>query len=202
MGGGLYTYLDESFFEGSNNIIVGNSSFGAGDNWYGNVNLDYSCCPELLSGTGNITDDPRFADLSRNDFNLLESSPCIDAGDPSSPLDPDQTRADMGALYYDQGLRAGDEPGETSISQFSILNCFPNPFNPSTNISFQLQTTGKVNLTIFDITGREVAMLVDGMKPTGSHQVTFDASTLSSGIYFARLTAGEFRAVQKMLLVK
>ena len=86
--------------------------------------------------------------------------------------------------------------------EFAILTAYPNPFNASTTISFELRDASFVNLTIYDITGREVARLVDGMMPAGSHQVVFDAKDLTSGVYFARLTAGDFRGARKMLLLK
>ena len=92
-------------------------------------------------------------------------------------------------------------------SQFSILNCFPNPFNASTVISFELRDAGLVSLDIFDVTGRSVGAngrspLPHQWMPAGQHSITFDAKDLSSGVYFARLTAGEFSQVRKILLVK
>ena len=64
--------------------------------------MNYSCSPQPLVGTGNITGDPLFVNGPLYNFNLQVGSPCIDTGDPGSPLDPDSTRADMGALYFDQ----------------------------------------------------------------------------------------------------
>ena len=87
-------------------------------------------------------------------------------------------------------------------TEYSLSQNYPNPFNPSTTFSFSLPKAGKVQLKIFDITGREVARLVDGMKPAGSHQIVFDGSDLTSGVYFARLEAGEFRGTRKLLLIK
>ena len=84
----------------------------------------------------------------------------------------------------------------------AILECYPNPFNPSTAITYNLQTASWLELSVYDITGREVAIMVDGYKPAGEFQVVFDASELSSGIYFAKLTAGEFTKSQKLLLIK
>ena len=102
----------------------------------------------------------------------------------------------------------GEEFGETAGSnesiptKFALHPAFPNPFNPTTTISYQLSAASGVTLTIYDITGREAATLVDGMKSAGYHSVKFDASGLSSGVYFVRLEAEEFRQVKKMLLVK
>ena len=95
-----------------------------------------------------------------------------------------------------------EQEDRTVVIGFYLYPANPNPFNASTAISYQLLAVSHVNLTIYDITGREVAKLVDGMKPAVSHQVVFDAKDLTSGVYFARLEAGEFRQTRKMLLVK
>lgn len=92
-----------------------------------------------------------------------------------------------------------DLNGPTS---FKLYNNYPNPFNPSTQIEFDVAKTGIVKLEIFDILGRKVATLVDGHKAIGTYAVTFDASSLSSGIYFARFIAGNSLQVQKMTLLK
>ena len=83
-----------------------------------------------------------------------------------------------------------------------ILSCFPNPFNPTTTISFSLPHSAKVEVNIFDITGRLVETLADQRFEAGAHSLIFDGSSLPSGIYFARLRAGEFVKTQKMVLLK
>jgi len=79
---------------------------------------------------------------------------------------------------------------------------YPNPFNPSTIVRFDLPVTSDVNITVYDITGREIAVLVSGIKAAGSHQVTFNAARLNSGLYFYQLKTKEFTAIQKMMLIK
>ena len=79
---------------------------------------------------------------------------------------------------------------------------FPNPFNPSTVVSFQLSVVGQTSLKVFDLTGREVAVLVDGRLPAGEHSVTFDATGLPSGIYLYVLESGGQRVSRKLLLMK
>ncbi len=79
---------------------------------------------------------------------------------------------------------------------------YPNPFNPSTEIGFSLNKSGFVNLTVYDITGKKITTLVNELKPEGRHQVRFDASLLSSGIYFYRLKSDSFDQIRKMLLMK
>ena len=91
----------------------------------------------------------------------------------------------------------------TSIPQeFALHPAYPNPFNPSTVISFSLPKTQHAKLTVYDVTGRQVQVPSDGVLSAGEHRVTFDGSTLSSGVYFARLEAGKNVRTQKMMLVK
>jgi hypothetical protein len=78
----------------------------------------------------------------------------------------------------------------------------PNPFNPSMAISYQLSTSGRVSLKIFDISGRLVATLVDGWREAGVHEVTFVGSALPSGIYIYRITAGSWSSSEKIILLK
>ena len=280
----------------------------------------------------NILLDPLFVDPFNNDFHLQANSPCIDAGDPTSPPDPDWTVADMGAYYYDQGivplititltpqnppiqipagggsflyditienndvmnvtfdgwtmavlpngsvygpliLRSGlslapggsiiredmeqlvpgnapagayyylgyigvypdnivdsdsiyfeklpgydadnhdygwslfgwdgeNAPVVSTAGEFMLCAPYPNPFNPTTAISYQLQAASFVKLAIYDIQGREVVKLVDDYRPAGTYEAVFNASNLSGGVYFARLTAGNYQQTQKLLLVK
>jgi hypothetical protein len=92
----------------------------------------------------------------------------------------------------------GDEPLPTS---FSLTN-YPNPFNPSTTIRYGLPRNATVHLTVFHSLGQEVAELVNGEVEAGYHEVRFDASSLSSGVYFYRLRADDFVETQRLLLLK
>jgi hypothetical protein len=87
-------------------------------------------------------------------------------------------------------------------TKYVLEQNFPNPFNPSTVIRYALPENASVSLVIYDILGRKVAVLVDGEVGAGYHQVTFNGSKLSSGMYFYKLTAGNFTQINKMLLVK
>ena len=78
----------------------------------------------------------------------------------------------------------------------------PNPFNPVTNIAFGLPEASKVEISVFNLLGRQVAELQNGWMDAGNHQVSFDASLLSSGVYFYSMKTGSFQSVKKMLLVK
>ena len=298
---------------------------------FGNIDFEYSCSPTLGTGTGNIISDPMFVNHTGNNYNLTENSPCIDAGDPSSPLDPDNTINDIGCLYYDQRLLnvtltpfgmpitvpanggsfefniavsnnentpetfdiwtmvtlpngaeygpvinfpgftapAGfngsrdrlqsvpssaptgnyiydayigtypdviisedhfdfaksntDDGGnfgfewtdsgesfdelttssETHHSSFIIHHSVsPNPFNPVTNISLELAQRGYVQMVVYDITGREIVKLMDGLTSAGSHEIVFDASNLPTGIYFLNTITENSNSTKKLLLLK
>ena len=154
-------------------------------------------------GIGDIYENPRFVDSHNGDYHLSSESPCIDAGDPNSPLDPDSTRADMGAFYYHQTSGIGEE--ETRIEfpdNFTFEQPYPNPFNPQTTIRFELREADFVSLCVFDVQGREVACLKYGHLSAGKHEFTFDGSDLSSGIYFVILKASDFMHTEKLLLIK
>jgi dienelactone hydrolase len=85
---------------------------------------------------------------------------------------------------------------------FSLAQNYPNPFNPATTIAFSLPTAAHVTLTVFDPLGREVARLVDKTEPPGVNSVRFDASRLSSGVYYYCIVAGSFVGTKQMLLVR
>jgi hypothetical protein len=85
---------------------------------------------------------------------------------------------------------------------FSLAQNYPNPFNPLTNVDFQLPISSHVNLRIFDLLGREVAVLADEVRKAGSYHVSWDAAKMPSGMYVYRLTAGNFVSVRKMILTK
>ncbi|MCX6640952.1 MAG: M1 family aminopeptidase [bacterium] len=95
------------------------------------------------------------------------------------------------------GSTAANLPGE-----FKLIGSTPNPFNPTTTISFQLPAASRMSLVVYDVSGRLVSTLVDGFRDAGSHQVTFDGSKLASGVYLYRLEAGGYSANGKMVLLK
>ena len=103
------------------------------------------------------------------------------------------------ALY---GWDGEEIPAYAYPSSFVLHPAYPNPFNPETNLIFDLPNSGHVSLVIYDLQGREIARLVDGFHSAGMHQITFNALQLSSGIYFARLKGRTGTRTQKLLLVK
>ncbi|MBE2216877.1 MAG: T9SS type A sorting domain-containing protein [Ignavibacteria bacterium] len=97
----------------------------------------------------------------------------------------------------------GIEPISGNVPEkYSLSQNYPNPFNPTTNIKLQIPESGLVKLVVFDVTGREVAELVNETLTAGEYKVDFNASGLTSGVYFYRLTTEGFSEVKKMILVK
>jgi len=89
------------------------------------------------------------------------------------------------------------------LNEYSLLQNFPNPFNPKTVIGYQLPVIGNVILKVYDVLGNQIATLVDEVKEAGNHEVEFDATILPSGVYYYRLQAGkDFVQTRKMLLLK
>ena len=334
-GGGGGIYFDDS---PNTSVTYGDFSGNGGGSFTGSVPgglgtiIGVNANGDPCDRSYNIFLDPLFVDPFNGDYHLQANSPCIDAGDPTSPPDPDFTVADIGAFYYDQGivpsitvtltpqnppiqipagggsflfdiaienvdtmsvtfdgwtmavlpnggnygpiiLRTGlflpvggnitredmtqfipggapsggysyvanvgiypdniiasdsfpfeKLPGcdaqnhdygwalmgwdsqwadfSSAPSGFELFPASPNPFNPETNLIFDLPNSGHVSLVIYDLRGREIARLADGFHSAGMHQITFNASQLSSGVYFACLTAGNLHQTRKMLLVK
>ncbi|MGA2668372.1 MAG: T9SS type A sorting domain-containing protein [Ignavibacteria bacterium] len=85
---------------------------------------------------------------------------------------------------------------------FSLGQNYPNPFNPTTKIAYQLPKAELVKLTVYDLLGREVSVLVNEYKQAGSYTIDFNASNYASGVYFYRIEAGDFKDVKRMVLVK
>lgn len=113
-------------------------------------------------------------------------------------------------IYIDNIKLVGYNATPTDIStgsngipeKFSLSQNYPNPFNPKTVINYEIAKAGNVDLKVFDMLGKEIITLVSEIKNPGSYSVSFDASTLSSGLYYYKITSGDFSDTKKMLLVK
>ncbi|MBN8572219.1 MAG: T9SS type A sorting domain-containing protein, partial [Ignavibacteria bacterium] len=99
-------------------------------------------------------------------------------------------------------LPSGINNNTVTANDFILKQNYPNPFNPETNIAYELKQKAFVTLKVFDLSGKEVAVLVNGIKAQGSYNVKFSAAELSSGLYFYKLESGEFSEVKKMMLIK
>lgn len=167
--------------------------------------------------------DPQLTSISRAVGTTLDPRPS--AGGPAYtlprkalPVDPWWTAA---GYYGAFSAGANWLNGWTTLSQLTIVDVaddgsaihsgptvfkldqnYPNPFNPATTISFDVAREGKVKLTVYNVIGQEVATLVNDVRPVGNYKITWNASSLASGVYFYRLEAGAFVTTKKMLLMK
>jgi hypothetical protein len=226
-GSGLGTSYDTVYNEVFNNLFIGADSFAFYFNEYPNrlgIHMANNCfwangtpardprgfLPGLgelvmvnLNGDstdayGNIFLDPLFADTV--DYCLSALSPCIDAG------------LDVGFPFFGNAPDIGwwefgtpdniFKPPQTTLLPDYTLAVFPNPFNSITQIEFMLPTTQRVSLRLYDVLGREVAVLVNEIKTAGEHRVAFDASTMASGVYLCRMEAGSFAQTRKIVLLR
>jgi hypothetical protein len=97
---------------------------------------------------------------------------------------------------------SGFEPSKERPASYVLLQNYPNPFNPRTTIKYELPKSSQVRLSVFDILGREVLLLVNERRNAGVYEVKFDGSNLASGVYFYRLQAGDFTQTKRLLLLK
>lgn len=113
---------------------------------------------------------------------------------------------DSGKVFYTSnngGIITGISSNKNLIpKEYLLMQNYPNPFNPSTTISYKLKETGRVVLTVFDIMGREIAQLINGMQTAGEHTVNFEGVNLPSGMYIYQLKASGYISSRKMLLLK
>ena len=174
----------------------------------GTISATYSCIQGGFAGIGNISNDPVF--LADGSYMLSEESPCIDAGDPSLPHDPDDTIADIGAYYFESTVLVEDpfEP-DPEVLQYTteVHKNYPNPFNPETSVAFEVEYAGPTLISIHDLRGRLVTTLLDEHLPAGRHEVTWDGRDASgrevpSGVYLSRLEAVGQMAHGRMSLVR
>jgi hypothetical protein len=212
----------------NNNLLVRNNIYTGIGPWNGDVHVSDGaqyCLWDVgttffENGPGNIQllqGQPLFLNKSNvmgsdgipfttdDGFRLLEGSPAINNGiDVGFTYDimgnPISGNPDIGAYEYT------DVNSVSTINQipdeFKLLQNYPNPFNPTTKIGFRIVDFGFVSLKVYDVLGNDVANLINEYKPAGNYEIKFDASELSSGIYFYQLKSGSFSQTKRMLLLK
>jgi len=106
-------------------------------------------------------------------------------------------------LIIDPGTSTSTpDAGRSTPDVIALHGAYPNPFNPSTVVRFTLDAGRQTSLKVYDVLGREVTVLIDGPMPAGEHKATFDASTLTSGVYIVRLEAGGMSMTRRVTLLK
>ena len=118
-------------------------------------------------------------------------------------VDEDRIKSKMFELTINRKSISNGDNGDAEVPfEYSLLQNFPNPFNPQTLIQYSVPNQVNVRIEVFDILGRNIGVLVDEQKQAGNHRVLFNASNIASGTYFYRITAGDFIQTNKMAVVK
>lgn len=161
---------------------------------------NYPSCPAL--DFTNIYADPQFVYIAPDNFYYLSShSPCIDAGNPAAFFtDPDNTVNDIGAHYYHQYV--GIEPVANETMTFDLFNLYPNPTNGAVNIRFINSTVGSVNISVFNLLGRQVDVIHAGELNSGEYLLNWDMSGLSSGVYNVFISTADYNYSHQISLIK
>jgi hypothetical protein len=109
------------------------------------------------------------------------------------------THSNVESIFIDPELQKKAISGSPAV--FTLNQNYPNPFNPTTFISYQLPAAGHATLKVYDVLGREIKTLVNEFKLAGKYQIEFEASNLSSGVYFYKINAGDFYDIKEMILI-
>jgi len=209
IGGGLYAWSSSPDIA---NCIFWQNNATAGPQIAldTNCSLSVECCDimggqagiyvaggsSIAWGSGNINADPIFCHADRLDLTLHSTSPCAAAHSGACGL--------IGAM--DVGCTQTDVQDGTPAAN-RLHQSYPNPFNPTTKIAFDVETAGQVSLKVFDVSGRLVRTLVDKTLPAGHQEIIWDGKDesgrkLASGAYFCRMTAGAFAESKKIVLLR
>jgi hypothetical protein len=167
-----------------------------------------------VDGTGQRVvlgsqDNPLNVDFSYTEYSLVAAADANAAGyklrvllQNVTPLNSSWAGVDNVRIYNMTRMVTGVARQQVEPTKFALTQNYPNPFNPTTTISYSLKSTGNVSLKVYDILGKEVAVLAEGVQNAGNHDVRFFASNLASGVYFYRLVSPAGTLVKKMMLMK
>jgi len=166
---------------------------------YLDIRVNSQLIGTLVANVGYISPGPRYALANISNY-IVAGSDLIEI-----TAQPGGGEAVIG--YVGVGVRTAQELDGRDLTplpaaDYSLAGPVPNPFNPTTTIRYQLPEISYVHLQIYDTAGRLVATLVNGWREAGRHEVAFDGSNLPSGIYLARLAAGDYKTVQKLVLTR
>lgn len=181
--------------------------------------IDPSLCT-LNWGIGNIDADPIFENSGNGNYHLQDTSPCIGSAIDSMMINgtmchcpltdiegnprpnPAGSMPDIGAYESPLAVSGIEENELIHPTKFALYQNYPNPFNPTTKIKYQIPDLSFVTLKVYDVLGNEIAALINEEKPVGNYEVDFNASELSSGIYFYQIQASKYVETKKMVLMK
>lgn len=212
---------------GEGNILYGNDLADAGNlaGAGGFTKMNYSVIGVgSVSGLNQKRQMPEFAD---EDLHLADGSALIDAADPASEYEDPESATEpgqamwpaLGGVRGDIGayggplaselptnglmlLSVGDEVVTSLPEDFQLGAVYPNPFNASTKIRFNLQKNQRVALTVYDVMGRRIQVLQQGQISAGDHEISWSPGNIPSGVYFVRLEGASHQATKRIVLLK
>ena len=198
-------YFDDYIVSDLSIVPVELTSFTAMDN-NGEIELKWTTATELNNQMFEIqrrNEDNQFATIGYVEGNGTSANPhnytYIDNANISGTLYYRLKQVDFGGMYtYSDEVKIE----ASGVLTFELEQNYPNPFNPSTLIAYSIPQEGFVSLNIYNLLGEKVATLVNSIQEAGRYEVSFDASSLASGIYVYSLKSGSFSSVKKMLLMK
>jgi len=216
-GIGIYAIINQGDIKILNTIIHHDSDI-PGTNIYGYSKISYSFFNESVTGEGNISGDPKY---SIDSYILDDDSPCIDAGNPASIYEDTNDPNNPGyALYPSRGTIRNDigayggsiiedslvnninQDNTNFINKYKLFPNYPNPFNPTTTIKYNIPQKTHVILGIYNINGQLIETLVNKIQNPDSYSIQWNANNISSGIYFYRIQTGDYLKSRKMLVIK
>jgi hypothetical protein len=213
----LYVFPEHTFLDAGEFIVLCRdtaafTSFNPGvSNYIGEIDFNLSNGGELIrlyDATGAIVDSLTYDDAPPWPLEPDGTGPTLSLMDPGLPgYDPAswEASAEMGGTPGSDNGWVGVLPepvNDSAPASFRLSTAYPNPFNPETNLQFDLSAPATVRLTVADATGKTVVTLADGHLQAGVYRVTFDAAGLPAGVYFARLSTGQATQSQKLILLK
>ena len=192
-----------------NNIFTNNQGFGieahAGTLVQADYNNVWSNGDNYLHadhiGEHDLSVDPLFVDTSSGDYRLLLGSPCIDAGDPMSIFnDIDETRNDLGALGGPYGgiTTSVDGYQDTEVGTITMI---PNPLTHQARIDYLIPVTGWVDLGLYDLSGKKLQIVIQGVIRSGQHTITWNNDLGLRGVYFLTLQTTSGVVTKKMVVL-
>jgi len=193
-----------AYYSGTNNTHLGNLNNAVNTPTVSPLNVE-------IVGKGSVTFSPERVGLTFTTGTAVTITAVPDSGYSFVSWTGDVTGTNATAQLTVDGIKnvvatfdvgTGVNDNGITVSDYSISQNYPNPFNPSTLIKFSLRDAGFTTLKVYDLLGKEAAVLVNNQLSAGSHSVIFDGSKLSSGIYFYQIQSGDFVATKKMMLIK
>ena len=190
-----YTHFSGSWNENFVDSVILYSYYSNEDSTFVNEPHLADSTPNSINYTISFMLD---STLMKNDFSFYYKIYAVDKGIvPEYSMKPD---TGFYKLVYDPNVSV--ETFDNKILDYKLMQNYPNPFNPTTIIKYSIKEEGNVELIVYDVLGKVVEKVVDERKTAGNYSVQFDASNLSSGIYFYSLRVNDFVATKKMLLLK